>query len=330
MKNHSRFIVWVAVALVSLVGTAVFAQNGIVSIGSVSNLLGGDTVQAGQNLRFVIRFQNNTGFKADVSNAFRFSSFDGATWDSTTIDSIGPINDGGTPGDPSDDFCTFFMPRFNVAAAFQEISCDGIGSDTAGFIGAGTPSIASRQLPTTWNDSVYAITLWVSNSTAHNKHICIDTSFFPPGGTWVWVVSTSPGVLENRYPVFNGLGGQAYNQANGGYCFLIWDPAQGVDDGSGPNLPKEFSLQQNYPNPFNPTTKINFDLPVRANVNLSIYNVLGQKVKTLLSNESLPADRHSRTWDGTTDHGTTAASGIYFYKIEAGSFVQTKKMVLMK
>lgn len=329
MKNHSRFIVWVAVALVSLVGTAVFAQDGIISINSVSNLLNGDTVRAGENMRIVIRFNNNTGFKADVANGYRFSSPDGAVWDSTTVDSIGPINDGGTPEDPSDDFCTYFVNRFNVTSVFGEFSCDGVGADTISYIGAGNPTLASRQLPSTWNDTVYAITLWFHNSASHNKRVCIDTSFFQPGGTWKWVVSTSPGVLVDKYPVFQGLTGQAYNQADGGYCFLLWDPAQGVDDGSQPNLPKEFALQQNYPNPFNPTTLIKYDVPRRSQVRLSIYNVLGQKVRTLFDGVQNPGS-YSEEWDGSTEGGNSVSSGIYFYRIEAGSFVQTKKMVLMK
>jgi hypothetical protein len=326
MKNNFKTCIWVFTALAALVAGSVSAQDGIVSIESVSHQLNGDTVMAGENLRFVIRFNNNTGARIDVSNGYRFSSPDGATWDSTTIESIGPINDGGTPGDPSDDFSTYFVNRFNVASSFGEFSCDGVGADTVSYLGAGADSPTSRKLPATWNDTVYAITAWFSNMTAHNKRICVDTSFFQPGGTWVWVTA---GTLLNKYPAFQGLAGQAYNQADGGYCFRIWDPAQGVDDGSQPNLPKEFALGQNYPNPFNPTTNVKYDVPRRSSVKLTVYNVLGQRVKTLVDEVKNPGS-YSIGWDGSTDGGSSVSSGIYFYKMEAGSFVQTKKMVLMK
>ncbi len=98
---------------------------------------------------------------------------------------------------------------------------------------------------------------------------------------------------------------------------------------SAPNLPQTYTLSQNYPNPFNPSTEINFDVPVRSHVTLKVYNVLGQKVKTLVDEELAPK-RYIADWDGTTDNGTKVASGIYFYKLEAGDFTETKKMLLLK
>ncbi len=92
-----------------------------------------------------------------------------------------------------------------------------------------------------------------------------------------------------------------------------------------PTVPSTFSLAQNYPNPFNPTTRIDFALGNAASVKLSIYNILGQKVATLINNEYRQAGSQSITFDAGK-----LTSGVYFYKLEAGSFVQTKKMVLMK
>jgi len=91
-----------------------------------------------------------------------------------------------------------------------------------------------------------------------------------------------------------------------------------------PGLPVVYTLEQNYPNPFNPSTKIEFGIPQQANVELKVYNVLGQEVATLVR-ENLRAGRHQVTFDAKN-----MASGIYFYKITAGQFVSTKKMVLMK
>jgi len=89
-------------------------------------------------------------------------------------------------------------------------------------------------------------------------------------------------------------------------------------------LPKTFSISQNYPNPVNPATTIEFSLPSSEYVTLKIYNITGQEVATLVS-ERLAPGNHKRVWDRSG-----LASGVYFYKLEAGPFVKTKKLVLMK
>ncbi len=100
-----------------------------------------------------------------------------------------------------------------------------------------------------------------------------------------------------------------------------------VEDGLPPT---EFSLGQNYPNPFNPTTTIAFSIPTEANVTLEIFNVLGVKVRTLVKDQRMAAAVHQRVWDGKDDAGMSLPSGIYLYRIQAGSFVASKKMTLMK
>jgi hypothetical protein len=89
-------------------------------------------------------------------------------------------------------------------------------------------------------------------------------------------------------------------------------------------LPTEFALYQNYPNPFNPTTEISFALPNAANVKLEIFNIMGQRVATLID-QRLQAGNHSVVWDGSQ-----VASGIYFYRLDAGDYVESRKMVLLK
>jgi len=86
-----------------------------------------------------------------------------------------------------------------------------------------------------------------------------------------------------------------------------------------------FVLSQNYPNPFNPSTNISFSLPTAANVRLSVYNVLGQEVATLLSNKALNSGTHIVAFDASA-----LSSGMYIYRLEAGSFVSTKRMMLIK
>jgi len=97
----------------------------------------------------------------------------------------------------------------------------------------------------------------------------------------------------------------------------------------GENVPNAFELSQNYPNPFNPTTEIVYSLPARAQVSLSIYNVLGQRVRRLVD-EVQPAGRHTVSWDGTGDNGEMLATGIYLYQLKAGDLKASKKMLLLK
>lgn len=94
-------------------------------------------------------------------------------------------------------------------------------------------------------------------------------------------------------------------------------------------LPKEFTLSPNYPNPFNPETNISFALPENSLVNLKVYNLSGQLVKTLVDS-NLPAGTYTVTWNGTNSAEEKVASGIYFYRLSAGTYSQTRKMCLLK
>lgn len=95
------------------------------------------------------------------------------------------------------------------------------------------------------------------------------------------------------------------------------------------SIPKGFVLYQNYPNPFNVSTGIKFALPEAANVSLNIYNILGQKVASLV-NEEKPAGTHTVFWDGRDKSRAEVASGIYFYQLKAGHYKELKKMLLIK
>jgi len=98
----------------------------------------------------------------------------------------------------------------------------------------------------------------------------------------------------------------------------------GLSQNSGPEVPDVFALNQNYPNPFNPSTEIAFDLPVASHVELTIYNVLGQKVETLVDRE-MEAGSHTVTWNADK-----VSTGVYFYRITAKDFTETKKMLMLK
>lgn len=103
----------------------------------------------------------------------------------------------------------------------------------------------------------------------------------------------------------------------------------GVDDGDNGSLPNAYALGQNFPNPFNPTTEIRFSLPRASHVRLDIYDIMGRNVRTVLD-ESRAAGTYQVTFDGRSSDGTTLATGIYFYRLTADSFSQSKKMLLLK
>lgn len=97
----------------------------------------------------------------------------------------------------------------------------------------------------------------------------------------------------------------------------------------GSSVPDGFSLAQNHPNPFNPSTTINFAVPEAGEVTLSIYNLRGQLIQTLLSGV-IEAGQHSVVWDGTDFRGAKVASGVYLYKLTSKEFVATKKLAFTK
>ncbi len=103
----------------------------------------------------------------------------------------------------------------------------------------------------------------------------------------------------------------------------------GVEDGMHAQLPNGFAVGQNYPNPFNPKTTIHYTLPARAHVRVDVFNVLGQKVTTLVD-ATQPAGDHQVVWNGTDQSGKSVSSGFYFYRVQAGDDVASKKMVLVK
>jgi hypothetical protein len=98
---------------------------------------------------------------------------------------------------------------------------------------------------------------------------------------------------------------------------------------AGGTLPGGFALAQNYPNPFNPTTTISFSLPTKGTAKLEIYNVLGKLVAVPFSG-TVEAGDHQVVWDGKNETGEAVASGVYFYRLTADKYTDTKKMMLLK
>ena len=106
-------------------------------------------------------------------------------------------------------------------------------------------------------------------------------------------------------------------------------PCTGVQPIHENVLPTKYALTQNYPNPFNPTTSIDLSVPASGMVEAVIYNVIGQKIRTLV-NEELPAGYYTLSWDGLSEQGNPVTSGVYFCRVKAGTFSSSVKMLLLK
>ena len=107
------------------------------------------------------------------------------------------------------------------------------------------------------------------------------------------------------------------------------DAPMDVSDSQGELLPDEYVLKANYPNPFNASTAIGYSLPRQAQVEISVYNLLGQKVITLVNREQA-AGNYQIIWNGADKAGNELSSGVYFYRMETDSFTETHKMILLK
>ena len=132
--------------------------------------------------------------------------------------------------------------------------------------------------------------------------------------TGTWTIIATDGTLDTY--------------ADNGPFTLTIDGAQ-LNINDSDLAPESFALYANYPNPFNPTTTISYDLPEQAQVTLSVYDLLGKKIKTLV-NQSQDAGDKTAVWDGTDELGRTVSAGVYLYQIQAGEFTQTRKMLLLK
>lgn len=152
-------------------------------------------------------------------------------------------------------------------------------------------------------------------------------------------LTLTPAVMMSGSGIFpdDVYGGRAgYRIANTDSCFAVYEgptgvTAYGVTGCSGAVsvdnsevLPNEYLLTQNYPNPFNPSTTIKYSIPETAFVNIKVYNLIGQEIAELV-NEEMQTGNHEVTFDAVN-----MPSGVYFYRIQAGSFVETRKMMLMK
>ncbi len=172
---------------------------------------------------------------------------------------------------------------------------------------------------------------WNEHSSGEYRFVLKDTS---SNWTQYQVIITVPdnavravSVRPRAFPLWTGI---AYYDD---FAVNAIDVVTSVSDPGptpvGTHLPKAYALEQNYPNPFNPTTTITYDVATMGEIRLNIYNIIGQKVRTLV-NQVQPAGRWSVVWDGRDDFGGAVTSGVYFYRLETSGVALTRKMVLLK
>ena len=136
------------------------------------------------------------------------------------------------------------------------------------------------------------------------------------------------GTTDGTTFVISGIGGDPLNAE---WYDTVWTVgSESISLDNDMINPYSYSLKNNYPNPFNPTTTIEYSIAEISDVNISIYDASGRFVKNLVSGQHVPGDDYQVSWNGTNESGTNVAAGMYFYKINAGSFVETKKMLLIK
>jgi hypothetical protein len=171
------------------------------------------------------------------------------------------------------------------------------------------------------------------------------TAFTPTAAAWAYHISTNTYEAKPNFPnpIMAFYGGVNYKPPpnkpeilrvaiSGGIktgsiltneTWVLTEIIQGINSGEG-DVPEEYSLMQNYPNPFNPNTTIQFSIPEEGFVSLDVFNALGEKVSTLVS-DSFNAGTYRYDWNAAD-----LPSGIYFYRLKSNSFSISKKMILLK
>ncbi len=178
-------------------------------------------------------------------------------------------------------------------------------------------AIAPATIPGTYGD-------WMRTDaraqTAHSMRASVIGSAGAPGSSANF---RSNGTLGQSTPI--GIGAAASKKIYAGFWGRPWSPT-GVD---GNPVVYRNALFQNYPNPFNPSTTIEYSLEGTGAARIVIFSVDGRRIRTLDGGVK-PPGVHRAIWDGKNDHGQSVATGIYFYRLEAGRFAAVRKMLLLK
>ena len=168
----------------------------------------------------------------------------------------------------------------------------------------------------TAGDSVRWTNNGASDHTSTSDSGVWNSGTIPPGSSFTRQFST-PGSFPYHCAIHTSM-----------LATVIVSPTS-VGDENSAGVPKNYILQQNFPNPFNSSTLISYYLPKKGKVNLEVYNILGQRIRILVEKEEEPGLKII-SWEGKDDRGLNVPTGIYFYRLTAQDFVDTKKMVYLK
>jgi hypothetical protein len=205
---------------------------------------------------------------------------------------------------------------------FTEYDMDGFSPDRFLIGGAALPPTGG--MPIITDEPYFHLILDIGSGQGE---ICIDSVYLPPAGSWKFSGMTCGQGGEPHRPLLVDEYGSDNDHP---ICITVWEaPVDAADDHDIDNVTHPIALHQNFPNPFNPSTTIEFYLDRTARVGLQIFNVIGQRVR-LFDLGQLGRGTHSTVWDGKNDTGQQLPSGLYFYRMEAGSQTQLKKMILLK
>ena len=176
-----------------------------------------------------------------------------------------------------------------------------------------------------YNNIIDSKIQFADDMTVGPNNISVDPAFTDTANSDFTLSALSP-CIDAGDPAseFNDADGSRSDM--GAYPFVMVTDINDKDEA----LPYKFLLGKNYPNPFNPSTTIEFSLAKISIVRLSIYNINGRLVVDLIDHEEISAGKYEISWDGITSSGNRASTGLYFYRLSAGEYVDTKKMLLLK
>jgi len=221
--------------------------------------------------------------------------------------------------------------ELSSASAYFKWSTDDITVDSVSFVGSRVEYVASKSVDIYNNSQEFIASFAVSSEgfLSVGNGLFAKIYFRVPSSTADQTVTIDTATVFGIRPpaLFTDTTGSASwaPQVVSGTLTI----GGGGTDEDIPVVPSINSLSQNYPNPFNPTTTIKFSLEKSGQVNISVFNILGQKIKTLI-NEIRPAGENETYWDGKDSNGSEVASGVYFYRVRSSALDQTRKMILMR
>jgi hypothetical protein len=217
--------------------------------------------------------------------------------------------------------------------AYDSIACEAVDS-ASGF----TTAQGSYDLSSRWANRTDAVIVWdedMRNSSIHPDSTpdltnllqeIVDRPNWKSGNSVVFIFKNIRDETDSSMFEFRTWEDTGWEES----LFVSYTPPSAVDDDDYSQLgPVGFSLGQSYPNPFNLKAKIAYSLPKACQVKLTVFDLLGRRVKTLVDQYQMPGSK-AVDWDATDENGDVVASGIYFYQLEAEPFTETKKLLLIK